>query len=342
MDSRDKRVSSDRPRLSVCFIVKNEKKNLPRALASVKGVADEIIVVDTGSTDATIDIAKEAGAKVFEHEWSDDFSEARNFALDQATGDWVLQLDADEELETPNADHVRGLLSSNEFDAYDCQIVNMGNEENLGGAISHRYPRLFRRRAYRYKGAIHETPQRIGRGSGPRPWAELHILHWGYMDGEARPERVRRNGRLLKNAIKKNPDDFLLYWYLGEHYTSLSRLKEALKCYLKAESLRPAAGVSYQPLTILRACECLMKLRRLDDAAEYIEFGIETFPDCRDLLFLGGHIFELRGDNERALQYFGRCAAIKVASPFYHIAREGLDLAAESRFQELRRRVIKT
>src|SRR5204863_5400745 len=85
------------PRLSLCMIVKNEERFLRNCLESVKDIVDEMVIVDTGSTDSTLDIAREYGAKVIPHVWKDDFSEARNVSLDHATGDWALWLDADEE-----------------------------------------------------------------------------------------------------------------------------------------------------------------------------------------------------------------------------------------------------
>ncbi len=86
------------PTLSLCMIVKNEEKHLARCLSSVKDVADEIVIVDTGSTDKTIEIAESFSAKIFHFDWVNDFSAARNFALSKCTGDWILYLDADEEL----------------------------------------------------------------------------------------------------------------------------------------------------------------------------------------------------------------------------------------------------
>ena len=88
----------DNPRLSVCMIVRDEERNLPRCLKSVKSIADEIIVVDTGSQDNTVLVAKELGADVYYFEWCDDFAAARNESLKHATGDWIFQIDADEEL----------------------------------------------------------------------------------------------------------------------------------------------------------------------------------------------------------------------------------------------------
>ena len=91
-------VLPDKPRLSVCMIVRNEEKLLPRCLTSVHDVADELIIMDTGSEDNTMSIARSFGANVYEFEWCDDFSAARNEAIKYATGEWILQIDADEEL----------------------------------------------------------------------------------------------------------------------------------------------------------------------------------------------------------------------------------------------------
>ena len=86
------------PRLSACLIVRDEQEMLPGCIASIRDVVDEVVVADTGSRDATVRLAEEAGAVVIHHAWRDDFSAARNAALDASTGDWALVLDADERL----------------------------------------------------------------------------------------------------------------------------------------------------------------------------------------------------------------------------------------------------
>ncbi len=104
---RDGRVDqrhSTGPTVGLVAIVRDEEEMLPRSLASIKGIVDEMVIVDTGSTDRTVEIAKEFGAKVVEFDWIDDFSAARNFGLDHCTSDWVLHPDADEEfVGTPKA-----------------------------------------------------------------------------------------------------------------------------------------------------------------------------------------------------------------------------------------------
>ena len=102
--------SSKKSTLSLCMIVKNEEKHLVRCLRSVRDVVDEMIIVDTGSTDKTIDIAKVFGAKVFDFPWTGDFSAARNHSLAQATGDWILVLDADEVISARDFDELKALI----------------------------------------------------------------------------------------------------------------------------------------------------------------------------------------------------------------------------------------
>ncbi|MFB5685249.1 glycosyltransferase family 2 protein, partial [Paenibacillus terreus] len=99
------------PSISLCMIVRNEEKYLPKCLSSVQRIVDEIIIVDTGSTDDTVAIAKSFGAKVIQMPWQNSFADARNRGFDEATGDWILWLDADEEMDVNEAEKLKGLLS---------------------------------------------------------------------------------------------------------------------------------------------------------------------------------------------------------------------------------------
>ena len=112
IDSKD-----EAPTLSCCMIVRNEEQFLLQCLESIKDVVDEIIVVDTGSADRTVQIAGEFGAKVYHHPWNNDFSEARNVSLSYATCDWILIMDADEELEQEDGPLLLSLLKSDEYNA---------------------------------------------------------------------------------------------------------------------------------------------------------------------------------------------------------------------------------
>ena len=150
------------PRLSVCLITKNESRDLTRCLTSVRGLADEIVVVDTGSTDDTIAIAQAHGARVLHHAWRNDFADARNVSLDAATGDWVLVLDADDEVPTETAAQIPGLLAGAERARPPIDGLTMLYHSPMpaGEAVAFtEYPvlRLFRNRPeFRFRQAIHE------------------------------------------------------------------------------------------------------------------------------------------------------------------------------------------
>ena len=148
--------------LSACVIVKNEEKHLPRYLACVRELADEIIVVDTGSEDVSMSIAKKGGAEVYSFPWQDDFSAAKNFAIEKAKGKWILFLDADEYFPPESIGKVRTILKEVDRDIRTagilCRWVNFDEDEGMklqGAAVQ---LRLFRNlRGLRYKGRIHEA-----------------------------------------------------------------------------------------------------------------------------------------------------------------------------------------
>ena len=178
------------PTVTLCLIARNEERFLPDCLASVRGVVDEIVVVDTGSTDRTAKIARKAGAKVIEAPWTDDFAAARNAALSRATGDFILQLDADERL-AAGAGPVLRAAATGTFDCgmlrlHDAALVDAKVEDVLSGRArlgdSCYLPRFLRRTPdLAWEGIIHEEVSawvvrrgpRAGRGTpgDGRPWS---------------------------------------------------------------------------------------------------------------------------------------------------------------------------
>jgi tetratricopeptide (TPR) repeat protein len=143
--------------MSLCMIVKDEEEMLPRCLEAAAPVVDEIVVVDTGSTDRTMEIAREFGAKLIEHPWSGDFAEARNVSLDAATGDWILWLDADEVLVAEDAERLRELTGKVWREAFFLVETNFTGELGDGNAATHSALRVFRNRpGRRFEGRVHE------------------------------------------------------------------------------------------------------------------------------------------------------------------------------------------
>jgi tetratricopeptide (TPR) repeat protein len=197
--------------LSAAIITRDEAEHLPGCLASIAGLVDEIVLVDTGSTDATIDLARAAGAKVTQRPWNDDFAAARNAALDLARGRWILYIDADERL----------LASAELRDRLATTNAVAGLVRFRAGHHYTRYReyRLFRNRPdIRFHGAIHETMvpdiHRLVAAEGASiEDMPAEIIHLGY-DGDQEPKH-RRNLPLLQRAVEQDPDRIYLWFHLG-------------------------------------------------------------------------------------------------------------------------------
>jgi tetratricopeptide (TPR) repeat protein len=259
------------PTVSVCMIVKNEAHNLPRALASVCGIASEIIVVDTGSVDETVQIARRFGARVVERPWTGHFAEARNASLEPATSDWILFIDADEEL-TPAWRHgLPRLLSTTGALILNTYLVDVIHK--------HRFPvtRLWRNgQGYRFIGRIHEqldTP-----ADAPTQIVPLEINHYGYTPSEdVRKDRSSRNLELLLQAHAENPAQPSYWYYLGSTHAALGNYEEAERWYLKViqdAPGHPVAGSAYSPLgDIMIQQERIAEAWALADRGSRTTFG---------------------------------------------------------------------
>ncbi|HEX9653139.1 MAG TPA: glycosyltransferase, partial [bacterium] len=200
--------------LSVCLIVKNEERHLANCLRSVQAIADQIVVVDTGSQDNTVAIATQFGAKIYHYAWQKDFAAARNFANEQATGDWILQLDADEELFVEDQYKVREIIHRD-----DCSGAYLALHNRVSSSFGESKPtihylvRLYKNRPdFYYENAIHE----ILKISGEVKPVDINILHHGYnMQLDEMQNKRLRNAEILYNRYKQNPDSVTTLFYLS-------------------------------------------------------------------------------------------------------------------------------
>ncbi|MCG0276875.1 MAG: glycosyltransferase family 2 protein, partial [Thermosediminibacteraceae bacterium] len=179
------------PTLSLCLITKDEEKNISRCINSAKDIVDEIVVVDTGSKDRTVEIAESLGAKVIHTKWEDDYSKARNIAIENAKSDWILFLDADEEIKKEDVEKIRPLLNDDTVEAYMFKIVNYGGDSVSSGLTEVHYNfRLFRNNGrLKYVYPIHENLKNIEENRLPiYKNADVTILHYGYLS-EIRAEK---------------------------------------------------------------------------------------------------------------------------------------------------------
>lgn len=228
------------PRLTVCVIARNEEKFIERCLASAREVAFELVVVDTGSTDRTVAIAQEQGAKVSHFTWTDDFSAARNAALERATGDWILVLDADEELAPGARETLLKEMATSNTMAYRLPLVDVGREDEGRSYV----PRLFRNApGLFYVGRIHEQvfTSVLVRSQDWGLTIELGqtgLLHYGYtVEMVQSRDKISRNLRLLRQAVEELPNEPNLLMNLGLELTRSGEVAQGIKHYFEALEL---------------------------------------------------------------------------------------------------------
>ncbi len=229
-------------KLSQCMIVKNEEADIERALSWGKELMYEQIVVDTGSTDRTVEIAKALGAKVYHFEWNDDFSAAKNFALSKATGDWIAFLDADEYVHEKDLENLVKLLNNiyeanqkgKNIQALRMRIYNL-NEYNIlqSGGLNERF--FMNTPMIRYKNRIHECLTSLDGSIIPGIVSEeVSILHTGYQKSNiVSKSKSERNVQLLLREIEEHPQDDEWWCYLGDSYAIGEEYEKALKAYGK-------------------------------------------------------------------------------------------------------------
>ncbi len=203
-------------KLSACTIVKNEELNIGKSIDSYKEYVDEIIVVDTGSLDKTKEIAVVKGAKVFDFEWKNDFAAAKNFALDNASGDWIIFLDADEWFDGDSAKNIQEAINraiAQGYDAVACKLVNFYTEKDIMETAS--TIRVFKHTDnVRFKRAIHEVLFDISKDIAlPGIFSELFTVnHSGYMK-ELIKKKARRNKTLLDKNFAFGNASYIDYFY---------------------------------------------------------------------------------------------------------------------------------
>ncbi|HJB00122.1 MAG TPA: glycosyltransferase [Candidatus Mediterraneibacter merdavium] len=233
-------------RLSQCMIVKNEEKNIRRALSWGREIVCEQIVVDTGSTDRTVEIAEEMGAKVYHFAWCDDFSAAKNYAIEQASGDWIAFLDADEYFDEKNTSKLLPVIAAAEDMSRPGKVIHAirtgrANLDEKGAAgVIDQQDRVFRNmKNLRYANRIHEALHVSGGGTYECLYAgdELIILHTGYT-AEAYEEtrKLERNISMLEKELEENPHNAATLAYLGDSYMTMKQFDKAKEYFHKAVS----------------------------------------------------------------------------------------------------------
>lgn len=274
--------------LSLCMIVRDEVETLGACLESVRAVVDEVCVLDTGSTDGTPELAQAFGARVETFEWCDDFSAARNASLAMASGDWVLVLDADERLASPDArERLEAFIAQHGPAIGRVRVTNVGDDA-AGSSVS--LSRFFpRREGLRFAGRIHE--QLVDEtGALERLETGVEASHLGYAPEllQAR-DKLARNRRLVRAALEQDSADAYLWYQLGRTEFVAGEFEQAQRAARRAISLLAGAETPYLGLLYETAAYSLRELGRSGEAHQLLSQVATRFaarPDTRFALAL--------------------------------------------------------
>jgi tetratricopeptide (TPR) repeat protein len=301
-------------KLSLCMIVKDEEAMLPRCLAAVAPAVDEIVIVDTGSTDRTIEIAREYNANVIEKEWTGSFSDARNVSFEAATGDWIIYLDADEVLVVDDVQRLRALTGRTWREAFYLVETSYTGELGDGAALTNNALRVFRNRPnYRFQGRLHEQiAQNLPLyAAGRVEQSSVRVDHYGYL-GAVRDakEKSRRNLELLRTQQAESSSDAFLHFNLGTEYSVIGDYSSALAEHNQAWDLIRSQGQEdrdYVPALLQRLVTALRHCGQPAEAIVRADEALERFPGYTDMVFAQGLAALALGREDEAIGYWERC-----------------------------------
>lgn len=294
-------------KMSLCMIVKNEEHLLQQSLRKVGLYLDEIIVVDTGSTDRTKEIARSWGAQVYDFPWCDDFSVARNFSLEKATCNWVLVLDADEIIVDFNVELIRNVIKADQPVVGRIKLINLVSDAMGEKRSSERISRLFNRRVFQYEGVIHEQVVRIDGNPFNTVPVEITVEHSGYtQEVIQRTDKIARNITLLDQALGKSPEDTYLLYQLGKSYFMAKNYVEAVAYFKRALALPLNFSLEYVKNLVETYGYALINSANYSEALCLRNFEL-YYNGSTDYLFLMGLVFMNNGRFSQAIEQFLQC-----------------------------------
>jgi tetratricopeptide (TPR) repeat protein len=286
------------PRLSICLITRDEATRLPGCLASLRPLNAEIIVVDTGSTDNTMSVARAAGARVIETPWTNDFSAARNVGLAEATGEWILAIDADEQLAAESCRRLEELTRRPANCGYEItQRSLLPNGDALDVAIVRLFPRHPR---VRFERPIHEqvntSLERIHRRIQP---SGIVLTHSGYADAGAMPTKCKRNRRIIVETLEREPTgDPHLRYFLAASYLDVDdyegAAREYERCINECAQSRPRLADAAR----VQAALCYQKMANHAAMASHLPTEITTYLHPNAALMRGESLLAASRSNE--------------------------------------------
>ncbi len=309
-----KKSLENKATISACMIVKNEEEMLPDCLESIRNWVDEIIIVDTGSTDKTVEIAESYGAKIYHQEWTKNFSFHRNHSISKATSDWIFIIDADEEFVLDDLGKLKQAAAQTDYHLISFNVFNSNKETGQNSSFLHSV-RMFKRESeYRYDGIVHnqlmfdptEKILRLG----------ISIRHYGYdLSQEKMKAKIDRSRELLEQQLIDDPNNcFVRYNYVQllrsqdshpDKNTCQLMLKHATKAIELAKDDNKY-GEAVELMALHQLATTHISLFEYDKAKEYCQKALKIKPDFLDALLTMAHACSGLRDFEKGELYYNK------------------------------------
>ncbi len=291
--------------ISVCIIAKNEESRIEKCLSSIKPYGFEIVVVDTGSTDRTKEIAAKYADKLLDFVWCDDFSAARNFSLREASNNWIFMLDCDEtikEIDVEELNYFRKRLSDS---VGSVSRENLVTENGILTLNNTDYTeRFFNKKLYHYTGIIHEQLTPIRGKEFPNYLLKTTILHTGYdMSEEERIAKCNRNLSLLQKQLEQDTENPYLYYQLGKTCEIIKDYTHACEYYSKGLEYDLDPELAYVQAMVVSYGNALLRTGQHETALGF-EGIYQEFSSSADFIYLMGNIYKQNQQYEQALEQY--------------------------------------
>ncbi|MGB9697808.1 MAG: tetratricopeptide repeat-containing glycosyltransferase family 2 protein [Thermodesulfobacteriota bacterium] len=295
-------------KLSLCMIVKNEAHNLKDCIHPLKSILDEIIVVDTGSTDQTKEVAKSLGAKVFDFQWCNDFSAARNDSIRHATGDYILWLDADDRIDEQNIKKIGQLKNSLSASRDKAYYLIINSQSPVDGETRFRQIRIFPKiKGTLFEGRVHEQIYYSLKRQGIKfENMDIEIRHIGYSDSETIIKKAQRNLSIIESELSVKPNDLILHYNAARTLAMIGRKKEAIyhmKIITKNKNIRKREKQFYLECALLMG-KYYVELGSYGEAVSIFSELSKDFKDNALVHFCLGQAYFHSRNYDQAIKHF--------------------------------------